>query len=152
MFKKVGFPVRVVAFSLSALMILTAAKNESKKELTIQDKMNDLSASAQGWSALSTQEKGQAVNLIMDLFKIRENAAMLKSTDFYVKKIDESLAKDVTMGSLGLPGVVKILAVMEYDYYNGQDKDQLARQLLGPALYEENRRRRAREAGMPGIF
>ncbi len=153
MFKKIGLTVCVLAIGFSAVTVLTAArKDDNKKNPPIEEKMNELAASAQSWNTLSAQEKTQAVSLIIDLYRVRENGTPTKSVDFYVKKIDESLAKDPTMSTLGLPVIVKLLAVMEYDYYNGQDKDQLAKQLLGPTIYEENKKRRAREAGAPGIF
>jgi len=38
--------------------------------------------------------------------------------------------------------MLNILAVMEYDYYNGQNKDELARKVLGEKAFEENQVRR----------
>lgn len=142
--------VFVIAFSfLSATAI--AKKEEKKKDLSLQEKMDGMMVSAAGWSDLKVDEKKQAVGLIVDLYKVRENSAILKPSDFYVSKIDENLAKDASMATLGLPGIIKVLAVMEYDYYNGQNKEELAQKVLGPQLYDENRKKRAREAGIPGV-
>jgi hypothetical protein len=36
---------------------------------------------------------------------------------------------------------LQILAITEYDFDNGMDKDALAKQVLGEAGYEENKKR-----------
>ncbi len=129
--------------------IAASRKQEPKKPLeqkiSFEDKMQQLTASTQIWPALSRDEKVKAVGLIIDLFKVRENSAILKPADFYVTKIDDNSAKDSAMLKVPLPSVVKVMAVTEYDFYNGQDKDSVALQFLGQRLYEENKKRLAAE-------
>lgn len=111
------------------------------------DTMDKLVVNMQAWNQLNQSDKARAVRAIVSLYKIRENVAILNPPSFYAAKIDENLASDPSMAGLSLPSMVKVVAVMEYDFYNGQDKDQLAKEILGERLYEENKRRREVEAG-----
>lgn len=110
-----------------------------------QQKMDQLSISSGLWSSLSRDEKLTAVDLCMQLYRARENSAVLNTPEFYVQRLDENFAQDPSMGTLPLPLALKVLAVMEYDYYNGQDKEELAKQILGDALYAQNKQRREQQ-------
>jgi hypothetical protein len=107
----------------------------------VQDMMDKLIRSMDTWRGLNQAEKEKAVEVVMGLFRERENTAILKSPDFYAKRVDEALAATPDMAGLSLPTMVKLMAVMEYDFFNGQDKDELARQVLGEKMYEENKKR-----------
>jgi len=126
-----------------------AAPVEKKTETGLspaafQQAMAELYLSNARWNQLGQSDKVKAVETVMSMFKDRENVAMMKSADFYVRRTDEMLKANPSFG-LNLPTILKILAVMEYDYYNGQNKDELARQVLGEMLYEQNKRRREAE-------
>jgi len=108
--------------------------------------MSALVTSSAPWLSLDSNLKTRAVDVMINLYKVRENAAILNSSKFYVQKIDESLSQDRDLASVPFPQLIKILAVMEYDFYNGQDKDELARQILGDRLYESNKKRLEDEA------
>ncbi len=94
------------------------------------------------WSSLGAAEKKRVVKTVVDLFKARDNSAVLNPPEFYVERLDVNLVQDPAMNRLPVPNLIKIFAVMEYDFYNGQNKDELARQVLGEKLYEQNRTRR----------
>ena len=148
--KGVAFLIAVVFMTAGfAVTCVAAKKPDVKKDLmsdaSFQTKMDQLTKSAQTWNALSGDEKLKAVELMIDLFKVRENSAILKPADFYVQKIDENIVKDASMAMVPLPSVLKVMAVMEYDFFNGQDKEALALQFLGQRLYEDNKRRLAQQ-------
>lgn len=107
----------------------------------VQIIFTQLNNNMEPWSGLGGGDKSATVEQVMQLFKDRENIAIMNTADFYVKKIDEVLVQNPSMRALTLPTLVKILSVMEYDFYNGQNKDELAQQVLGPQIYEENKRR-----------
>ena len=37
--------------------------------------------------------------------------------------------------------ILRLVAIMEYDFDNGQDKDEMARRILGEKVYQENKKR-----------
>jgi len=103
--------------------------------------LQQLNNNLETWDSVGQADRVAAVDAIVKLFQARENVAILNSPEFYSQRIDEYLAGNPTMRSLTLPTLVKIASVMEYDFYNGQNKDDLAKQVLGDQLYEQNRRR-----------
>ncbi len=131
-------------------MKLQPPKNEQNEDSGLplesdpmfQAKIDKLFTSVQNWNELTHREKIKAVDIIITLFKQRENSAILNTSEFYVGKIDESFGQDPTMMSMPLPLLVKIFAVMEYDFYNGQEKEKLAMETLGQQMYDDNKKRR----------
>lgn len=109
--------------------------------MAFPDMMNRLSKNMALWGQLSADEKKQAVEAVIGLYKSRDNAAILKSGEFYVGKIDETLTANPSVANMDIMMLLQILAVMEYDFYNGQNKDALARKMLGEKGFEENRNR-----------
>lgn len=103
-----------------------------------------LTSNSQGWLELAAGDKIASLEAMIGLFRERENAAILKSPEEYVAKIDSMVSSDSSMKALNLPTLIKIAAVMEYDFYNGQDKETLAQQVLGPQLYQQNKARLSR--------
>jgi len=105
-----------------------------------QQAMAQLMQNNSRWHTLERVDKVRVVEAIIEMFKERENAAILNSAESYVDRADQMLRNPSVQANM--PTVIKILAVMEYDYFNGQDKDQLAMQILGQRMYEQNRARR----------
>jgi hypothetical protein len=92
------------------------------------------------WETLEWEEKVTALKYAIDWLRQTKNAAIIKSPEFYARRMDETLRERPEFKLTPLPKALLFLAVAEYDYYAGMDRDQLARQLLGPD-YEANRRR-----------
>ena len=113
------------------------------------EKMTGLLNKMETWNELSPLEKEGAIKTIFDLFRNRENSAITKSAKFYADRVDAALTENPTFLNASLPSLVKILAVMEYDFYNGQNKETLAQQVLGDKLYESNRKRLEQEGRPP---
>ena len=140
--------VLLFIFSLQAVGFPLLAEEKPEpwafvvEEPNFQKIMDQLAVSTESWNKLSQTEKLAAIHLVTELFKQRENSAILQSNEFYLRRIDESLASDSSMALLPFPLVLKVIAVMEYDFYNGENKEQLARTVLGDELFERNKRRR----------
>ncbi|MCM8774746.1 MAG: hypothetical protein NC930_00080 [Candidatus Omnitrophica bacterium] len=96
------------------------------------------------WQDVRRVDQVAAVQEMIRLFKERENSAILNSAEFYTDRINEMITANPTVKNVTLPTLVKIVAVMEYDFYNGQNKEDLAQQILGPQLYEQNKIRLGR--------
>lgn len=123
------------------------AKMGSEKEggvdpETFQKYMASLMGSSVQWKNLSRPDKIKAIKMILESFKQRENSAITKPADFYSIRMDGLLKENAEMQKLNLPTLVKFIAVMEYDFYNGQDKETLAHDLLGEQLFAVNKKRR----------
>lgn len=102
-----------------------------------------LIANSQDWASLTAEQKEGVLQEYMKIFRERENSVILNSPSFYVSRVDDALNNNPTMKSLSLPVILKISAVMEYDFYNGQDKEKLAQEILGPQIYEMVKARKA---------
>ncbi|HNX69522.1 MAG TPA: hypothetical protein PLL75_06225 [Candidatus Omnitrophota bacterium] len=147
--KRIGVAVLVlltVSLCYGFFGVKNAKESEPQKQansgIAFPDMMNQLSRNMSLWPKLGQEEKKQAVSAIIGLYKNRENAAILNTPEFYVTKINESLRGNPVAASMDIMTMVRVLAVMEYDFYNGQDKEELAKKLLGEKGYQENKMRR----------
>ena len=120
----------------------TSVPNKNRSGIAFPDMMTQLSQNLTLWERLNADEKKQSVGAVIGLYKNRDNIAILNSSDFYVGKIDETLATNPPVVNMDIMTMIRILAVMEYDFYNGQNKDELARKLLGEKGFAENQSRR----------
>ena len=101
-----------------------------------------LSQSLQGWGQADRADQVNSVRAIIETFKNRLNIAILNTPEFYTDKITEMLRGNQVMVNMPLQQVITILSIMEYDYYNGENKDVLARKILGEKMFEANQKRR----------
>ncbi|MBU0468323.1 MAG: hypothetical protein KJ736_04575 [Candidatus Omnitrophica bacterium] len=62
-----------------------------------------------------------------------------KSSSHYVKLIDSMAKESPNLLKSPFREVLRFIAIMEYDFDNGQDRGKLALQTLGRKLYEDNR-------------
>lgn len=119
----------------------SASQEMQKMNADFPNMMGQLSKSMESWNQYAPENQAAAVRAVIGLYKSRQNTAILKDPDFYVERISQSLNGNQTLRALPIQGVLRILAIMEYDFYNGQDKDELARQALGEKLFAANKRR-----------
>lgn len=122
-------------------------QQEGVKPADFGNMMNQLSANLSIWNTIDKKSKSQAVDAVIQLYKNRENSAILKPADFYVQKIDEALGANPAMMNSNLINIVRIMAVMEYDFYNGKNKDDLAKEVLGERMAQAIKMRRQFMAG-----
>ncbi|PIQ86862.1 MAG: hypothetical protein COV74_03255 [Candidatus Omnitrophica bacterium CG11_big_fil_rev_8_21_14_0_20_45_26] len=149
--RRLIFLLTVGFWATAAMPVLWAEEQVDLLELmqalqvptNLRQQAGQLTKSAKSWDRLSETDQAEVVRAMIELFKIRDNAAILLPASYYATKINEQLAADPTMLELPLPIVLKVLAVMDYDFYNGQNKEELAKQVLGEDVYEQNKKRRA---------
>jgi len=111
----------------------------------LESVLADLHQNLSAWPKLSREEKYDAIHTVIDAFRKPNHIVIEKPPSFYIEKIDEAAANP-QLSQLPIEKVMMILAVMEYDFDTGKDKDALAREVLGPSLYELNLKRREEEA------
>ncbi len=104
--------------------------------------MKELSRSMEKWKDLDNYHKTQAIKAGLLALKARQNATIQKPAEFYMQRMDEMIGQGGNLPD-NLLTALTVLAIMEYDYDIGQDKDQLAKSALGAQLYEANKQRRA---------
>jgi len=110
--------------------------------MAFPDMMAQLSQNMALWERMGGSEKKQAVEAVISLYKNRDNVAILNTGEFYVGKIDETLTANPSVANIDIMTLMRILSVMEYDFYNGENKDALARKTLGEKGFAENQTRR----------
>ncbi len=153
--KRIGLIVLVVAgvlvvgscYGFLGVKKDKASVNDSKRSgIAFPDMMNQLSQNMALWERLGGGEKKQAVEAVIGLYKNKDNVAILNTGEFYVGKIDETLRDNPSVANMNIMTMIRILSVMEYDFYNGENKDALAKKLLGEKGFEENKTRRQMSA------
>jgi hypothetical protein len=107
----------------------------STNEMSLPEMMTLLSKNMQSWSSLKPEQKERAVDAALTYYRNTENTAILKPAAFYAAQLDQSFSANPEFLSADILAMVKLLAVVEYDFYNGQDKDELAKQVLGDEMY-----------------
>ena len=104
--------------------------------------MSQLSRNMSLWERMNMVERKAAIDGVILLFKNRDNVALLNNSEFYAGKIDETLRTNPMVVNLDITTMLRILAIMEYDFYNGENKDALALKTLGQQGFDQNRTRR----------
>lgn len=119
----------------------SAATQQRVANLPFPQMMAILGQNLTLWPSLSQDNKKKAVEAIILLYRSRQNTAILRPADFYASQIDQSLKANPALQGTDLMSILKILSVMEYDFYNGQDKEALAKEVLGEKMAQSVRSR-----------
>ena len=117
-----------------------ALGNDVADIVDIEDLWKKLDQNSQAWNLLiDDQAKVMTVNEFIERYRKRK-IRISKSPEHYTKMIDDMAAQNPKLLENAFMGIIQILAVMEYDFDYGGDRDELARKLLGP-MYEGNKQR-----------
>jgi hypothetical protein len=92
------------------------------------------------WQDLSWGEKEQAIFIYMTYLRKERNCAILKSPQHYVVLINRLLQQEPSVKEKDLLTVLISLAVIDYDFINGVNADAQAMKMLGPKMFEENKK------------
>ena len=76
----------------------------------------------------------------------KEGVKISAPPSHYVQMIDQIAMQNPQMLQNPFGELLKILAIVDYDFDNGVDKDALARKVLGDAGYEANKKRFTQQA------
>ena len=69
--------------------------------------------------------------------------------EHYVQMIDQASAQNPAMLNRPFGELLEMLAIIDYDFDNGTDKDELAKKVLGEAGYEMNKKRFTQQLQAP---
>ncbi|MBF0522243.1 MAG: hypothetical protein HQL24_04215 [Candidatus Omnitrophica bacterium] len=109
--------------------------------ISITDLWQRLSSSSEAWTLMVDSEpKELTVQKYIDIYR-EKNVYIRKPAKYYVDMIDNISLKNPELLKNPFNEVLRFVAVVEYDFDNGQDRDQLARHMLGEKMYQDNRKR-----------
>lgn len=115
--------------------------NEKYQEVTLEQIWSELEVSCEIWPVIANRHpKKETIKRYKSYYR-QKGIYINKSADYYVSMIDGMLKDHPDMVSYPFVDVLKLAAIMEYDFDNGMDKDQLALSVLGPQAYKDNKKR-----------
>ncbi len=124
--------------------ISTVKAGDVKQIALIQEVWLSLDKKSTAWSLLiDNYAKYMTVEEYKNRFR-RDNVKINKPPAYYARMIDELSHQNPTMLEQPFSNLMQILSIMEYDFDNGIDKDALAQKVLGPEMYEANKKRLGR--------
>jgi len=94
------------------------------------------------WVHLDADAKKDLIDSLKRTFQIKAGAIIKKPTEFYVKSLDEIIFSDPKVMDYKLAVLFRTLAILEYDFDEGQDKEDTAKKWLGVSypLFKEYQR------------
>ncbi len=120
---------------------------EVKDEVGLDQIMEALQTSGKAWDLIINHEDKEVV--VQEFIKdySTQGVRIQKPAVYYVDFIDEMAHSSPEMLEMPFARILQVVAVMEYDFDNGQNKDFLAQKILGPQVYEKNKQRLMSVAG-----
>jgi hypothetical protein len=114
---------------------------EVKDEVDLNQIVEVLQSSSQAWELIiSQQDKEIVAQAFIDRYR-QQGVTIQKPAGYYANFIDEMSKNSPEMLAMPFDRVLQVVAVMEYDFDNGQNKDALAQKILGQSFYEKNKQR-----------
>ncbi len=124
-----------------------AAENDQQEPVEVKDEVgleqivDALQGSAKSWELIiNSQDKQIVVEEFIRKYS-SQGIAIRKPAAYYANFIDEMSKGSPEMLDMPFDRVLQVVAVMEYDFDNGQNKDMLAQKILGQKFYETNKKR-----------
>ena len=122
-------------------VVPTAGPSGVKDTVDLSEVWKKLDQKSTVWTLLmDDQAKVLTVSEYMDRFH-KEGVTISAPPLHYVQEIDQIVAANPAMLQRPFGELLQIVAIIDYDFDNGMDKDALARKVLGDAGFEVNKRR-----------
>jgi len=119
----------------------TAASADSQDEVDLSEVWKKLDKKSTVWMALADdQSKLLTVSEYISRFQ-KEGVKISAPASHYVQMIEQVAGQNPQMLDRPFGELLQVLAIIDYDFDNGMDKDALAKQVLGEAGYEQNKQR-----------
>jgi len=120
----------------------------SAPELTMEQSLSQLlglfDQSSEMWLRLDdVRYKILVVSRYVDLYS-RDGVTIKKPSMEYVTRINEMAAADPRLLTRPFKDVLKLVAILEYDFANGQNPDALTRKILDEKTFQKNKQRLGR--------
>ena len=122
-----------------------ALPREQKQQTGVDPQMveliNRFDQSSELWFQVKDpRAKALILSRYIDLYR-RFDTVIEKSPMHYANLIDSMARENPSMFVQPLDQILRVVAILEYDYDNGENKDGLARSILDGAGFSENKRR-----------
>jgi hypothetical protein len=117
-------------------------EDEVKDVVDINELIASFEVSSDAWPLIIDAEaKAVVISAYIDQYR-QQGTTINKSSFYYADLIDGMVQQAPDMLSQPLKNVLRVLAVIEYDFNNGQDKDEMALKVLGNrSAVEQNKQR-----------
>lgn len=113
----------------------------ASEEVNMEQIWKELEISSEVWMyIMDPKPKEITIQRYIDWYA-KQGIKIKRPASFYVSAIDSMASQNEALLKNSFKDVFMIVAVLEYDFDNGQDRDALARQILGEPLYSQNRKR-----------
>jgi hypothetical protein len=101
----------------------------------------DLETSSEVWPQIIDPEpKELTIQRYIESYQAK-GIMIRKPAQHYIEIIDSMMNANPNLSKTPFKDVLKLAAIVEYDFDNGQDKDQLIVRVLGQQGYETNKKR-----------
>ena len=116
-------------------------ESEVVEVVDITDIWETFKTSSEAWPLIIDQKaKVLTVTKYIHDYQII-GVAIQKPPEYYGNLIDSMLKENESLLSRPFDEVLKIIAIIEYDFNNGQDKDSMALKILGQKAFIANKQR-----------
>lgn len=127
--------------SSSTQGVIQHASADVQDEQDLTEVWKKLDKKSTVWKLLiDDQAKTLTVSEYINRFG-QEGVKISAPPSHYVQMIDQAVDQNPQMLDRPFGELLQILAIIDYDFDNGMDRDILARKVLGPAGYEANKQR-----------
>ena len=118
------------------------SQEEVKDVVDFNQLIQVLEKSSRPWNLIIDQEAKEMVVAQFMKQYYQQGTQIHKSPVYYVPLIDDMSVKSPQILAQPFPQVLRMIAVLEYDFDNGQDKDAMALKILGsPQALAANKKR-----------
>lgn len=109
--------------------------------VSVEDFWQALQASSKPWKQIvKPEDKAMVVSHYIDAYRKR-GTKIRKPPEHYAMFIDQVIKENPSLLSFPFDRVLESVAIMEYDFDNGSDKDLLAKRVLGNDGFKLNKER-----------
>ncbi len=116
-------------------------ESEIEDVVDINELWKQFETTSEAWMLIADPEaKVMTVAHYVDFFA-RQGTKIRKPPTFYVGMIDAMAAESPPLLSNPFDKIMTLVAILEYDFDNGENPDQLAHRFLGQEQYRQNRQR-----------
>lgn len=121
-------------------------ESQVKDVVAIEDIWEEFKTSSRAWALImETKAKMLTISKFIDQYH-QQGITIGKSPLYYARVIDTMASENPTMLDQPFEKLLQAVAIIDYDFDNGIDKDTLAMKLLGEKAFLANKQRLGMEA------
>jgi hypothetical protein len=135
-----------ISVSDQAYLVKSSSKQQSDpksygQSADLAQIWSELQVSSEIWPMVTSLDIKKAIIGEYIKFYYQRGIKIKKSSESYLTLINEVVAGNPTLLENPFADVIRFVAVLEYDFDNGTDRDEMAKKVLGEKLYQDNRHR-----------